>query len=218
MQEWDFFVIAVLYERVIEWGGSIDTLISFLANEPVRMNTEFGGLGSLFELNLQEYASYERLKEVLGSGISLSEHRKRCMVALQQAYPVQYDSLLFPPEHLRGLISLHEEMAIPNTREQTLEACYSEVEGANKETFEKLWCFPTDGGFSGMYFVSIRVCLRQYKDTVDLLADMYGTTEQGLRIDLIGPDDADGIYRSLMSIYSHSANKDSNEATPNSHN
>lgn len=96
MREWDFFVIAALYEKVVEWGGTVDTLVSFLANEPIQTNPELGSLAGLFELNLQEYASHERLKEVLESGLSLSEHRKRCMAVLQQAYPTQYDFLSFP--------------------------------------------------------------------------------------------------------------------------
>lgn len=201
MQEWDFFVIAALYEKIIEWGGTIDTLVSFLANEPIRTSAELGGTLGLFELNLQEYASRERLQEVLESGVSLSEHRRRCMVALQREYPVQYDSISFPPEHLKGLVCLQEDMCTLGSNDQTLEACYSAVEDANRDIFEKLWCFPTDSGFGGMYFVSIRVCLQQYRSTVDLLADIYGTAEQGMRADLISPDDADGIYRSLMSVY-----------------
>lgn len=218
MQEWDFFVIAALYEKVIEWGGTIDTLVSFLANEPIRTSTELGGASGLFELNLQEYASRERLKEILESGISLSEHRRRCMVALQREYPVQYDSISFPPEHLKGLVGLHEDASILRSSEQTLEACYSAVEDANRDIFEKLWCFPTDSGFGGMYFVSIRVCLQQYKSVIDLLADIYGTAEQGMRADLISPDDADGIYRSLMFVYSSNTRRDSHKPTTNLHN
>ncbi|EFO63840.1 Hypothetical protein GLP15_4557 [Giardia lamblia P15] len=218
MREWDFFVIAALYERVVEWGGTVDTLVSFLANEPIQTNPELGSLAGLFELNLYEYASHERLKEVLESGLSLSEHRKRCMTILQQAYPTQYDFLSFPPEHLKSLVGVQDEVYTPDADEQTPEECYSTVEGMNKDTFEKLWCFPTDGGFSGMYFVSVRVCLQQYRNVTDLLVDIYGTTEQGLRADLISPDDADGIYRSLMSIYARDAHREQDELTPNLHN
>lgn len=218
MREWDFFVIAALYEKVVEWGGTVDTLVSFLANEPIQTNPELGSLAGLFELNLQEYASHERLKEVLESGLSLSEHRKRCMAVLQQAYPTQYDFLSFPPEHLKGLVGVQDEVSTPDADEQTPEECYSTVERMNKDTFEKLWCFPTDGGFSGMYFVSIRVCLQQYRNVMDLLVDIYGATEQGLRADLIGPDDADGIYRSLMSIYARDVHRDQDELIPSLHN